>query len=221
MVRTALLAIVATTPALAGATAATAPANAGLSFARVFAAGDERGPMHFKAVYVTDKAEHQLELWREGATRLKRLTDADIETHVTRQRGGAEFDMTVIDRRRKILTRIARTNLYRIGNQTDWFDLAHGLRHPKGDYRLARTDAPPGAPAAVGSCTWYTLTQAGRVAQICWSARHQLPLTILGQDGQVRWRVTELDQRPIAPSVFAVDGRGYVRNDANQDIERD
>jgi hypothetical protein len=35
------------------------------------------------------------------------------------------------------------------------------------------------------------------------------------------WRVTSVDHKPIATKVFAVHDEGFIRNDANADIERD
>jgi hypothetical protein len=213
----ALLSFLVLGTALTGAPARAAAADGPLSFEQAFAASDERGPIHFQADFVSKKAQHRLEVWRDGATRLKRVTDTDVETYVSRRPGDSEFEMTVLDLRRKILTRIDRSNLY----LTDWFDLAHGLRHPKGEYRLTRAQAPHGAPDPSESCSWYTLTQAARATHVCWSGRWQLPVTIMAQDGQVLWRLTEVDRRTIPAAQFVIDDRGFVRNDANQDIDRD
>ncbi|SPK77245.1 protein of unknown function (plasmid) [Cupriavidus taiwanensis] len=38
--------------------------------------------------------------------------------------------MTVVDYSKRVTTRINRINLVRLGHISDWFDLAHGLRHP-------------------------------------------------------------------------------------------
>jgi hypothetical protein len=35
------------------------------------------------------------------------------------------------------------------------------------------------------------------------------------------WRVATLDRKPIASKTFEIHDEGFVRNDANQDIERD
>lgn len=208
------------------ATLPSTPARAGqpqasLRFDEVFRAKAERGPIHYRATFVSQGIEHQLEVWRDGATRLKRATDQDVETYVVRKPGDAGFEMTVLDLRKKILTRIDRSNLYRIGNFTDWFDLAHGLRHPKGEYRLTRARGPQGDPKLIETCTWYTLTQQGRASHMCWSVRSELPLMIVSQGGQVVWRLTQLDRAAIPPGVFVIQDRGFVRNDANEDIERD
>ena len=123
--------------------------------------------------------------------------------------------------KKRIHTRIDRTNLYRIGNFTDWFDLAHGLRHPMGEYRVAKAQAPEGAPKAITACQWYDLTEDQRITHICWSAQSRIPLVIQAQDGAVVWRVAALDQKPIPAKTFDIHDEGFIRNDANQDIERD
>ena len=129
--------------------------------------------------------------------------------------------MSILDRKKRIHTRIDRTNLYRIGNFVDWFDLAHGLRHPKGEYRIATAQAPEGGPKAISSCLWYDLIQDGHITHICWSEKSRLPLVIQGQRGEVLWRVAALDLKPIPTRIFEIHDEGFIRNDANQDIERD
>jgi hypothetical protein len=205
---------------LAAGAASAAARGDSLVFEQVFRAPD-RGSVHYRGTYVTQAAEHHVEAWRDGATRLKRVTDETVETHLTREAGSADFQMTVLDRQRKIATRIARDNLYRIGNFTDWFDLAHALRHPQGEYRLTRAEAPAAAPKPAGACTWYRLEQGGTASGICWSTRAEVPLLVVSAKGETVWRITSLETRRIPPHVFAIDDRGYVRNDANADIERD
>jgi hypothetical protein len=205
---------------LAAAAAAAAAPDASLVFGQVFR-GDDRGSLHYSATYLSQGTEHHVQAWRNGARHVKRVTDGAVETYVTRENDGPEFHMTVLDRQRRIATRIDRSNLYRIGNFTDWYDMAHALRHPKGDYRLTRVNAPANAVRPVEPCTWYRLEQGGTDSNICWSTRAQLPLLVMTGTGNVVWRVKSLDRRRIAQSVFAIDDRGYVRNDANEDIERD
>jgi hypothetical protein len=48
-----------------------------------------------------------------------------------------------------------------------------------------------------------------------------VPLLVVSAKGETVWRITSLDMRRIAQPVFAIDDRGYVRNDANEDVERD
>ena len=192
-----------------------------VAFEQVFSDRGEPRALHYQATFVSRGAEHRLEVWRDGGRRLRRRTDEAIETYAFREPGDPEFRMSVLDVKRRIHTRIDRTNLYRIGSFTDWFDLAHGLRHPKGEYRVARADAPEGAPKAVGACRWWDLTQDGQTSHVCWSARDRIPLLIQAGDGKVVWKVAAVDRGPIAPGTFEIHDEGFVRNDANQDIERD
>jgi hypothetical protein len=201
----------------AGAAGAAAPGRS-LVFEQVFR-GADRGSLHYRGTYLTQAAEHHVEAWRDGAKRFKRVTDDRLEMHVTREAAGPGFRMTVLDRQRKIATRIDRDNLYRIGNLTDWFDLAHALRHPQGEYRLTRAPAPAGAPEPIAACTWYRLQQGGAASSICWSTRAQVPLLVMSDKSEAMWRITSLDTRRIPQPVFAIDDRGYVRNDADEDIE--
>ena len=191
------------------------------AFETVFDTKDEPRELHYQDVFSVNGTEHRLEVWRDGDLRLKRRTDEDIETYVFRQPGSDEFQMSILDRKKKIHTRVDRTNLYRIGNFTDWFDLAHGLKHPVGAYGIVNALAPAGAPAAVDSCRWYDLTQNKRSAHICWSEAYRLPMVIEAQGGEVVWKLTGLDTKPIPPKIFEIHDEGFVGNDANEDIEGD
>jgi len=191
-----------------------------LQFGQVFAAR-EQGALHYRATFVSRGAEHGVEVWRNGAARVKRVTDQEIETFARREPGQAEFEMTVLDLRRKIETKIDRSNLLRIGNFTDWFDLAHALRHPAGTYALTPASQAKGVPEPAAACRWYELKQQANASLICWSARDELPMLIVSPSGQVVWRVTQLDRQRIPADVFVPRDEGFVRNDANQDIERD
>lgn len=46
-------------------------------------------------------------------------------------------------------------------------------------------------------------------------------MLVQSETGQVVWRVTALDRRAIPPDAFTVRDEGFVRNDANADIEGD
>jgi hypothetical protein len=56
---------------------------------------------------------------------------------------------------------------------------------------------------------------------VCWSATAKLPLLIQAGDGRTVWRVTSVDHKAIPDQVFAIHDAGFIRNDANADIERD
>ena len=191
------------------------------SFDQIFSDRGEPSTLHYQAVFTSNGGEHHVEVWRDGEQRLKRRTDEAIETYVFRKPGDSDFRLSILDMKQRIHTRIDRTNLYRIGNFTDWFDLAHGLKHPMGVYRVVETQAQLGSPRAVKTCRWYELIQDEHTTEICWSAQSRLPMLIRTQDGKVVWRVTSLDQKPISAKTFDIHDEGFIRNDANQDIERD
>ena len=193
----------------------------GLTFEKAFDVKNEPATIHYQAAFEANGKVHQLEVWRDGDRRLKRRTDDAAETYVTHKPGDAEFRMSILDKKKMIHTRIDRTNLYRIGNFTDWFDLGHGLKHPTGEYQLNSSSIPKGVPKSIGPCKWYDLTQQNQATHVCWSQSDRLPLLMLAEDGKVLWRVTSLDRKPIPEKTFAVHDEGYVRNNANQDIEPD
>ncbi len=204
--------------------AAAAPAAAstgGLTFEQAFAAGRKPTGVHFQATFRVAGAEHQLEVWRDGDRRVRRRTDDAVETFAFHRPGEAEFQLSVLDLKKRILTRVDRTSLYRIGSFTDWFDLSHGLEHPRGTYRLTGAGAPGGAPRPLERCRWYELAEAGRTTHICWSARDGIPVLVETDEGEVVWKVTRVDRGPVAPGTFDINDDGFVRNDAREDIEGD
>ena len=206
---------------LAAMLAVPAAQAASLKFEKAFTDAAEPSSLHYQAAFVSRGGSHRMEVWRDGQRHLKRSTDDAIETYVVRKPGSAEYQMVILDKPHKIVTRIDRSNLYRVGNFTDWFDLAHGLKHPKGDYQLVTSAAPAGVSRPLAPCTWYDLTQAGHTVHVCWSARNRLPMLLVDQGGAVVWQVTQLDQRPIGVATFEVHADGFVQNDANADMDRD
>ncbi|MBK4738188.1 hypothetical protein [Noviherbaspirillum pedocola] len=192
-----------------------------LTFEQVFHQRGEPAALHYQAVYSSGGAEHRMEVWRDADRRVKRRTDDRVETYASHQPGDAEFDMSILDLKKRIHTKVSRTNLYRIGNFTDWFDLGHALRHPKGGYTLSAAMAPKDATKPLQSCSWYELKQDGRSSRICWSAQQHVPMLIAAQDGRVVWRITEIDRKPIPAKTFDIHDAGFVYNDANGDIEPD
>jgi len=192
-----------------------------LKFENVFSDQGEPHTLHYQVVFTSKGAKHQMEVWRDGDQQLKRRTDDVIETYAFRKPGSSEFHMSILDLKKRIHTQVDRTNLYRIGNFTDWFDLSHGLKHPKGKYQLTRALEPEGTHKPIKSCQWNDLTQDSRTTHICWSAQSRLPLLIQAQDGEVVWQVTALDMMPIPAKTFDIHDEGFVHNDANQDIESD
>ena len=192
-----------------------------LGFEAAFGEKGQPANQHYTTTFRSDGAAHTWEVWRLNDVRLKRVTDGALEVYVERKSGEPEFQMTVLDVKKRLMTQIDRTHLYRIGNFTDWFDLAHGIKHPLGEYQLAKGKKPDGVPAALDACDWFDLTQAGKTSHICWSGKSKLPLLISAQDGQLLWQVTQLDRKPLDKKTFAIHDEGFVRNDANQDMEHD
>ncbi len=215
------IALLAACSTLAIAAPTARPVEPGLRFDQVFNDRGEPGTLHYEVRYGAPGEAHKLEVWREGERRLVRRTDDAIETHIARQPRDPGFQMVVLDLRRKIETRIARDDLYRIGNFTDWFDLAHGLRHPKAAYRLTASARPAQSPRPLEACDWYALAQGGRSTALCWSSRARLPLLMLDDSGRVLWQVTAIGRKPTPAAVFEVRDIGFVRNDADQDISGD
>lgn len=205
--------------------AATATPARPLVFEQVFSPAGEPGTLHYRAVFKAHGTDHQLEVWRDGERRVKRMTDAALISFAVHKPGDVDFDLQMLDLHKRISTHIDRTTMYRLGNFTDWFDLTHALRHPKGAYQLVRSTAPAGVASAttvaVAACDWYTLTESGRATRLCWSPADRLPLVILAADGSPAWRVTAVDRTPFAASVFAVPDKGFVLVDAVRDAERD
>lgn len=198
-----------------------------LRFERVFGTTGEPAALHYRVAYRSGATVHWMDVWRDGNRRIRRSTDGAITTFAYRAPGDAGYRLSVLDEQRHRRTDIDRTNLYRIGNFADWYDLAHGLRRPKGAYVLTRAAHPPATPAvaparaAIAPCTWYDLTEGTRTTRICWDAANRIPLLMTGAGGRMIWRVATIDRHPIAARLFTIDDRKYIRTNANQDIEQD
>jgi hypothetical protein len=192
-----------------------------MGFEAAFSDKGQPASLHFTSTFRSDGMEHKLEVWRLNDEHLKRVTDGALEVHVGRKSGDPEFRMTVLDLKKRLMTQIDRSNLYRIGNFTDWFDLAHGIRHPKGEYQLVKGKKLDGMPRAIDACDWFDLTQGHKTSHICWSTKNKLPLLVSAPDGQIVWQVSQLERKPISKKTFEIHDEGFIRNDANQDIEHD
>jgi len=193
---------------------------AGLKFEDVFQSNKEPNFMHFK-VEVQSNGTHQLEVWRSGGVKIKRVTDGVLETFAVRKNKDDDFYLSVLDLKRKIHTQINRTNLIRIGNFSDWFDLGHGLKHPLGEYDLVKIASAPSDAPATKDCQWYALTQNSQTTSICWSTKAHLPLVIQNAQGQALWKISAWDSKPINESAFVIHDEGFVKNNANEDIDHD
>lgn len=196
-------------------------AAASLDFDKAFSTRNEPRQGHFVATYVVAGGEHRLEVWREGDGRLRRRTDDRVETYVSKAAGDVEWKMTVLDLKRRIRTDVDRTNLIRIGHFSDWFGLSHGLARPIGAYSVTSIRHPASGAAPIAACRWYLLSQHERTSRICWSSSQGLPLLITDGEGRVQWKVRAVDSARLSPGIFAIDDRGFVRNDANEDIKAD
>ena len=190
-------------------------------FEQIFNTKGEPKSLYYQATFTNQKGEHQLEAWRQGQRFLKKRTDDEIETYVSHAEGDIEFKMSILDLKKKIHTRIDRTNLARIGNFTDWFDLTHVIKTPRGEYQLNAAKAPINEPKPLETCTWYDLTAEGKTSHICWSSKQHVPMLIVNLQNKVIWKITKINQTPILNSVFTIHDEGFIKNDANQDIEND
>jgi hypothetical protein len=206
---------------VAGIVAAAGSQAADLDFDKTFSTRGEARQLNYRATYVVNGSEHQMEVWRDRDQRLKRRTDDKLETYLLKPSRQAEWHMVVLDLQRKMRTDIDRTNLYRIGHFTDWFSMSHALVRPTGSYSLTELNTTPVSEKPLSACRWYALNQGGAVSHICWSAELHLPLLITGAGGSTLWRVTAASKRPLPANVFAVHDAGFVRNDANADIKSD
>lgn len=205
---------------LAGA-AVLAAAPAPLAFDRVFAAEGEPAALHYRVAYRSGGAVHHMELWRDGDRRIARVTDGMVRSYASHKPGDPDYRLTMLDARRHIRTDVERTNLYRIGSFVDWYDLAHGLRHPAGRYTLTALDKGPATPAPAAPCRWYSLAEGGRQTQVCWSTADRIPMLIVAGGRTLVWRVLAVDTAKPAPARFAINDKGYVRVDANEDMAAD
>ncbi|MEM5433410.1 hypothetical protein [Cupriavidus oxalaticus] len=116
------------------------------TFDAAFGARAEPAALFYRATFQSKDGMHTLQVWRDDQTRLRRKTDRAIDTYVARIAANSlEYQMTVVDYSKRITTRINCINLVRLGHISDWFYLAHGLRHPIGRYELALTRAPAGS----------------------------------------------------------------------------
>jgi hypothetical protein len=182
-------------------------------------------PTHFHAriAYRGRDGVHRMELWRNGAIRLRRDTDARLVTIARRQSPRSpEFRLDLLDRRRLLHTIIDRNSLYQVGHFADWEDLALAMRRPAGRYRLTALALPPTSTARPAApCRWFGLQEEGRRTQICWSREQAFPMLMLDGNGQEIWRVATFDQHKPAASLFRPDDKGYIVNNAARDITGD
>jgi hypothetical protein len=192
------------------------------TFESTFSAKGEPATIYYTVRFAAGGSMHTMQIWRDGDKRLRRRTDDVLDTYVIRETADpTEYRMIVVDYVRRITTRIDRNNLVRLGHFSDWFDLAHGLRHPVGQYRIVSSDAPPKIEPPISACRWHEIRQGDASNRVCWSERERLPLVIWSSARGVVWRVTQVSRQGLPIDAFEIHDAGFVRNDANEDIEND
>lgn len=194
-----------------------------LKFDNIFKVLGEPKTLHYKASFgSTDGQNHTLQVWRDGQLHLRRKTDDVIDSYVIRDKKNlSAYQMIIVDYKKRVSTRINRNDLIHLGSFNDWFDMSHGLRHPKGDYKLTFAQAPAMAKP-IASCQWYQLQQNQISHHICWSTQDRIPLEIWDDQKHLSmWTVTNIDHKVISRDIFQLHDTGFIRNDANDDIEND
>jgi hypothetical protein len=191
-----------------------------LSFERVFSAAKEPVALHYRASYSDSRGGHELEVWRDGQTRLRRRTDSGLDLYAVQGRDG-DLSVTMLDHVRRIRTDVSRSNLFRLGQFVDWYGLAHSFGKPPRPYILRTLAASPTAEAPWVSCRWYQLDAEPQHSAICWSPAYRLPVLIADSKGRVRWRLTWVDKSKPAAETFAIVDQNYIRVDADRDIHAD
>jgi hypothetical protein len=192
----------------------------GLKFQTVFSEKGEPRSVHYLAKYQTQNSQHDVEVWRLGNRQFKKRTDDAIEIVGIKKSGHDEYTLHVFDLKKRIYTQIDRDNLIKIGNITDWYEMSHALKFPRGDYALVKFKPVKEMPPTAYACDWYSLTQSGSTSKICWSQTNKLPISILNHQDQIVWQIVLLDHKADEQS-FSLNRDGFVFNNANRDIEGD
>ncbi|VXC69526.1 conserved hypothetical protein [Sphingomonas sp. 8AM] len=198
---------------------AAARAGAGPRFEQAFATAGAPAHFHARLAYRAPDGVHHVEVWRDGATRVRRDTDGRLISIATRRRArDTDFRLDLFDRSRRLHTIVDRTSLYRVGRFTDWNDLAFGIRPPADRYSVVAVPQGSDAPAA---CRWYALETEGHRTLICWSREQAFPMLMRDSRGREIWRVTAFDNAAPAAALFRPDEKGYIVNNAARDIAGD
>ncbi len=197
------------------------PTTKSLDFDKTFSSRGEPATLHYRATYQGHGAEHSVEVWRAGDTKVRRSADGLVDTFVFKPGKDAEWHMVVLDQKRKLRSDVDRTALFKVGRFLDWFSFGHAIGHPTGVYTLVAGRAPDNLPEAIAPCTWYVLTRDGHDASLCWSQQYRIPLLIAGAGGKAAWKVTAVLSGKLPADAFTIQDAGYIRNNASQDIEGD
>lgn len=196
------------------------PANQDLKFEQVFSARKEPAALHYTVNYQDARGKHELEVWRDGQTRLHRRTDAKLDLFATVQRDG-DISIAMLDHDRHMRTDISRSSLYQLGKFSDWFGLAHGINKPVQDYSLQRLAEAPVKQETAFKCQWYKLEVAQHASSVCWSQDYRLPVLIVSAQGEIRWQLASVDQHALPAEAFAIHDKGYIHVDADDDLKAD
>ncbi len=175
--------------------------------------------IHFNAEYLDEKNNrHELEYWRKGKEKLRRLTDNKLDTYAYLGKDG-NYTYFVIDKQRQIAVKISKAGLYRTGIFYDWNSLAHILRCDSKD-SLKKLDKE--SIKLYGyMCEWYDLLKPSEAYRVCWSKQLGIPFLIeRSQDNQARiiWKIKSLDTKPMDESFFNIKTGNLFRIDADEDI---
>ncbi|MEA2757471.1 MAG: hypothetical protein QOH65_84 [Methylobacteriaceae bacterium] len=175
--------------------------------------------IYFEARYLDASGiEHRQEVWREGARRLRRVTDGRLDLKVEQDTDG-EYQYRLGDRARHIMILADRTSLYRIGIFSDWEGLAYGLSEPRRPYELATLGGAL-ERSGIAPCAWTTMTMmtdSQSASRICWSSEWGAPISIQtkrGDDWVTQFAITEVRTFEPCDATFQIDGVGYVEIDA-------
>jgi hypothetical protein len=173
--------------------------------------------IYYRARYVdASGVEHRQEVWREGSSRLRRVTDDRLDLIVERDADG-EYQYRLTVRDRHIMVLADRTSLYRAGIFSDWQGLAYALTEPRAEHELrAERASEQTAAAACASMTLIVKTPAEAASRICWSSQWGLPLSIQtrrGADWVTQFAISEVRAFQPSDAVFEIDPVGYIKID--------
>ena len=213
------------------------PAGAPLVFRDVFSAPAAVPRSHLHARYTDAHGEvHALEVVREGTTRLKRATDQSTAIFAIFDPVAGDYQYSLIDRRRAVLTRVSRENAYRIGSFTDFSSLASLVTRPKASFTLQAARDRENVPTSAGPCAEYVFTPAeaavaaaadvhgardtshsktSATTEVCWSTRWGVALRV--RSAGLALDVMSIDEQ-VSDGDFTIDTTGLRIVDANQDI---
>lgn len=166
--------------------------------------------IYFKAQYTDERGfKHQLEYWREGMIKLKRVTDGSLELYVLKREKKHLY--YIVDKKRGILAKASRQTLYLMGEFSyNWNSLANNLHKPVGPYKLRKLYYKEGK-IDVYRCDWYMLSYKNNIQRICWSKTLSIPLIIEDKSKRIVWKVDYISTKPFNENVFYINKKGLFR----------